>query len=461
MEADFGGLATVKARIFVSFFVGALSLSIVSCNEVAGRWSSSQDPFSSLSLQEASVKMNYAYVKSNILDKYCTSCHGNDGGVNLQSIEGVRAHSQSILIDMKNKTMPKGAGASTMTTGERQILYFWVKAGAPQGTAVVAPDVPAYPPLSSADAAVKLNYAYVQGKILIPYCMVCHGTAGDISVESLDQIRANSSKIMHAVAVDRSMPLGNLGKKITEDDRSVLYNWLLQGAPEGTDPAPSPFNINYPPLSSDDQQKLNYPYIRDNILIPKCVSCHGTSGHISLDNLASVQKSTKRIIYSVFSVAPTMPPFGVLKPGWNPVTQPTPDPLPAHRAFTDSELHIFYAWLTAGAPAGTLVDPPPIRPTYEDINQRIFQVRCMDCHDPSSKLGKNHPLTKEGLLNPQDDAVKPGHPETSSLFLSLEQKGTDPDTDPAPMPPAKKGYAPLKPEELQAVKDWILNGAKD
>jgi mono/diheme cytochrome c family protein len=462
-------LSKVRSSVsthFPCFLLAGLVLLTLGCNEISGRWSSSQDAFLPLSFQEASTEMNYSYVKSSILDKYCTSCHGNDGGVNLENVSGIRAHARDILSDISSHRMPKeGNGDPAMSDSDRRILYDWVKAGAPEGSTAV---VPSYPPLSDADAAEKLNYAYVQKQILIPYCMVCHREtegAGKISVESLDQIRAHSSAIMNAIAVTKKMPLGNAAKGMTEDDRSVLYNWLLAGAPQGTAAVPSPFDIHFPPLSdSDTQSKLNYPYIRDQILIPKCISCHGASGHLSLETLPAVQKSTKKILFAVFSIAPTMPPFGLLKPGWNSITQPLPDPVPPHRDLTDNDQQVFYAWLSAGAPAGvsTVVDPPLVQPNFTDIDQRIFQVRCMDCHSPSTKLGKEIPLTKQGLLNPQDNLVVPGHPEQSRLMLSLEQVSTnDPDSDPVPMPPIKKGYAKLPAGELKAIQDWISSGAKD
>ena len=77
---------------------------------------------------------------------------------------------------------------------------------------------------------------------------------------------------------------------------------------------------------------------------------------------------------------------------------------------------------------------------------------------------KKHPvaLTKEALLNPNDDYVKPGNPEGSSLYIALTQStAKDADPDPKPMPPASKGYTKLSPADLEAVKTWIKNGAKD
>jgi len=322
-------------RKLVVFLLGALALGLgtVACNQLSGQWSNSLDPYAPLTVQEASAKLNYAYIKNNILDRYCTSCHGTDGGVNLESPNSVRSYATKIMAVMADRSMPKDDTLGTMTVTDRAVLYNWAKAGAPTGTGAVQP---LYPPLSADDAALKLNYAYMQANILVPYCLACHGTAGKVNVESLDAIRANSKKIISTIAGSKSMPKGNRALKINEVDRAALYNWLVAGAPEGYAPVPSPF-ITLPALTDQEAaEKMNYNYVRDNIITPKCISCHGSSGHVDMQSYDSVVKNSKKIFFALFSTSPSMPPFGPLKPNWNSHTQPIPDPIPANRVLSSA-----------------------------------------------------------------------------------------------------------------------------
>jgi|GEM_PF-5256533 len=309
-----------------------------------------------------------------------------------------------------------------------------------------------FAPLSVEEASVKLNYAYVQGNILIPYCINCHGSDGGINLESISNIRANSQKILAAIAPPGRMPKGSAAGQMTLADRQVLYDWVNSGAPVGTGPIPNPIRT-YPPLSDADAKlKLNYTYIRDNIMIPKCVSCHNNTSKLNLEDFATIQKNSHSILVAVLGARASMPP-----------NRPATDQVPAFRSFNESEYQVFYNWLALGAPEGFPTEPlPPVQPTFADIDKRIFQTHCMDCHEPGTKTGKGDPLTKDGLVG-ADGSVKAGDPDHSDLIAALELTGPPP-TDPdalRPMPPAKKGYVRLPQEQIDVIRLWIKNGAKD
>ena len=69
--------------------------------------------------------------------------------------------------------------------------------------------------------------------ILQKYCSACHGSGSDIG-DVTDYATAFGMKesIFNTVTVDKSMPMGSAGKKITEDERNLIGQWVATGAAE-------------------------------------------------------------------------------------------------------------------------------------------------------------------------------------------------------------------------------------
>lgn len=74
--------------------------------------------------------------------------------------------------------------------------------------------------------------------------------------------------------------------------------------------------------------KISYSQVRDNILVPYCVACHGTQGGIRLESYSDLVKNSNAVYRSVF-VTGSMPKLSVL---------------PAE------EKAFFKAWMDAGYP---------------------------------------------------------------------------------------------------------------
>lgn len=190
-------------------------------------------------------------------------------------------------------------------------------------------------------------------------------------------------------------------------------------------------------LPTEEKHQLSYSYVVKKVFARNCVSCHGNSGDVNLETYAQIRSNLAKIKQSVF-VDHTMPKRGTL---------------------TDEEMSILWSWIDLDAPEfpknGTEdPPPPPITATYESINTNILQVTCIKCHT-AGKSAERVLLDKESLLNSPLELVLPGNAAESGLVIDLER------TDDKRMPPAKEGYSPLKPDQLQAVRDWINNGAKD
>lgn len=101
--------------------------------------------------------------------------------------------------------------------------------------------------------------------------------------------------------------------------------------------------------------------------------------------------------------------------------------------------------------------------TFQDLSRTVFAISCTSCHSsqngepPEAKID----LTSFAALTASNNQVSkhtpfiiPGSPETSRLYLAV-QSGDMPATE-----DGSKGK-PLEPEQIQAVYDWIKNGAVD
>ena len=190
-------------------------------------------------------------------------------------------------------------------------------------------------------------------------------------------------------------------------------------------------------LPADQRGNLSYALVSQKVFVPKCISCHGTSGGISLESYQSTLANIEKIKSSVFD-ARTMPKRGTLDP---------------------AELSVLWTWIEIGAPeqapgGGPGPTPLPLGPSFASIDQNIFQVKCLVCHSPGNP-GKRILLGKTDLLNSPLELVVPGNPDESGLVIAIER------ADDKRMPPAKDGYSELKVEEKSAIREWILNGAVD
>lgn len=190
-------------------------------------------------------------------------------------------------------------------------------------------------------------------------------------------------------------------------------------------------------LPPDQKAQLSYGLVDAQVLGPRCVACHGTSGGVSLERYSDVMANLDKIKNAVF-VTHTMPKRGDLN---------------------DREMSILWSWIEIGAPeqapgCGNECNPPPLEPTYDSIKQNIFERKCVACHSPGKPAARVS-LEKNDLLNSPLELALPGNPDESGLVIAVERN------DDKRMPPAKEGYSPLKTEEKSAIRDWIQNGAKD
>lgn len=83
----------------------------------------------------------------------------------------------------------------------------------------------------------------------------------------------------------------------------------------------------------------------------------------------------------------------------------------------------------------------------------VFQVKCIFCHnatDPDGGLD----LTTYSAATANFTIIFPGNPETSTLVWAIEGR-----LEVSPMPPI--GYRALTINQIDGIKTWITEGAKD
>lgn len=207
---------------------------------------------------------------------------------------------------------------------------------------------------------------------------------------------------------------------------------------------------SYSPKSSSgpttaEMASPGFDTVQKYVFTPYCVTCHGTSGGNRAGFNFETYNNTVPALDKILEEAVTtqgMPPAA---------------PLPAKlRQLVDT-------WIKSGAPLSgqNPVPHPPIQPApyppfgitarWSSISGLFKQPVCADCHNPDGDASKA-PITDLTFLFKADDKgrflVVPKDSSKSLLYKILKA---------GKMPKSR----PLDPKDIQAIADWIDNGALD
>lgn len=303
-------------------------------------------------------------------------------------------------------------------------------------------------PLSPAEKA-QLSFQKVFDRVIGPKCVSCHNeSTKELNLSTYEAVTAPGilSRIDDSVFVGKRMPKGG---SLSSEELQILRAWIDMGAPKdapgsqtpGPSPSPTPGSGG-----GSIPQDVGFDFVKQEVLNPRCISCHGPEATIPLDTYAQVKSRMPGIISSVL-VNKTMPKNATL---------------------TKREYDILLNWIgkgfpekpeNPGEPKPTPVPSPtpapvPLEPKFESIKANILSKKCVSCHSPGGEA-KNIPLiTREDLVDSPREIVMPGNPDESGIVISIER------IDDKRMPPPQVGGA-LSAAEIQAVRLWIQNGAKD
>lgn len=231
-------------------------------------------------------------------------------------------------------------------------------------------------------------------------------------------------------------------------------------------------SCNYTRTKIDGSKPLEgeskFQTIQRNILIPKCVSCHGGSSTSQDVDFSSFERVVRDPIVIPFQPEKSKL-FTSVKSRWMPKSG---SPL------SDGEIELIYQWILEGAaevelPVQTNPNPtptptqtpnpspiPPLKPEpkFSWLFTNFFSrsiggnQSCLECHSGPKPKGSVDLSSYQKLMDSEGIMSKPIVPE------SPEESGVYDQLIRQKMPPF-----PLKPsqEEVKAVYEWIQNGAKN
>jgi mono/diheme cytochrome c family protein len=96
---------------------------------------------------------------------------------------------------------------------------------------------------------------------------------------------------------------------------------------------------------------------------------------------------------------------------------------------------------------------PTIEPTFVSIRDNVFSPHCVKCHGQGADHDDIDIFNLDTLTGPKGWVV-PSDPDKSELYQDLIKTGK------GRMPPLKTGPG-LPADQIDVIRTWILNGAKD
>lgn len=342
--------------------------------------------------------------------------------------------------------------------------------------------------VSTNEERSQVSFDIVRSQVLIPKCISCHGSSGGINLETHDAVIKNLAAIENSIFVKRSMPKTGF---LTLDEMNLLRAWIKAGAPfDSAEPTPSdPSQPTVPPVVNNpnetpvpqpsprpnppamgnpgppiSEEQLTYELVRKEVFVPSCVRCHGNSAGVRLDSYQKI-KSQISAIKRATLIDRSMPQDGPLsarqekllsdwiKKGAPQFGSSRPDPEQPPRPPEPPSVPEPEDPPPTNEPEPGQPPTIPLGPTFTAIKENIFLKRCTTCHSETGS-GKRIPLaTKEDLLNSPLELVIPKNSDESGLVLAITR------TDDKRMPPPPRKS--LTEDEINAIKLWIQNGAKD
>lgn len=187
--------------------------------------------------------ISYQEVKNKVFSPKCISCHGNSGGVNLESYSNARSHLDQIAnSSLINRTMPK-TGNEPLTAGEYLLLAAWIKAGGPE-TPLSGGEIPPPNPVE----VLKPEFLSIKKLIIDRKCISCHKPDGKASrvplntpQEMIDSpleivIPGNADESGLILSLDwenstRPMPPKSSGiSQVSAAEVEIVKDWINKGA---------------------------------------------------------------------------------------------------------------------------------------------------------------------------------------------------------------------------------------
>lgn len=215
-------------------------------------------------------------------------------------------------------------------------------------------------PLSSAELSSSVSFETVYERVFRPNCITCHGNLGGVNLESRQSAREAIERIHQMTLVEKRMPPPP-NPPLNEEERTILASWIKKEGDErpGNAPTPTPYPEPAPrpdpmpepiPRPSPRPNPVLTPTFRSiqqQILAPKCITCHRAGGRASGIPFTSLNE----ILQSPYElVVPERPEESgivlALKPG---ARKPMPPVGSGFPPVTSRELKAIEEWIRKGA----------------------------------------------------------------------------------------------------------------
>jgi hypothetical protein len=219
----------------------------------------------------------------------------------------------------------------------------------------------------------------------------------------------------------------------------------------------------------------NLASIQDTVFTPRCAVCH-TAGGVHAMHLDSKETSHANLVdvgsdscVGLLRVEPEEPDDSCLVLKLEDSGGFAGVPMPKDSSPLDQlQIVAIRLWILDGA---LLDEPEPLLPTLASIQEKIFTPSCAyaGCHTATHPLGldltseaTSH-LTLVDVLSSMcgNDRVEPGDPERSCLVWKVEGPDAGWSYNGFQMPRGDNPVSPnpLSPEQIAAIRGWILDGA--
>lgn len=200
--------------------------------------------------------LDFKTIQATVLEPKCVGCHGDSGGVNLESYASVKNHLSKIEVMVSTGKMPP---KKPLDAALKDQLLAWIQSGAPETPAsCTPPEVEPPPPLEPTYNSMKLHF-------LEQKCIVCHSGSAPRALADIlkkggddddddddddkpdfstykkmiankklfDFKKPHKSKIVDEVLDGDMPPSWSSAKQLTQLEIQTLIEWINRGLPEG------------------------------------------------------------------------------------------------------------------------------------------------------------------------------------------------------------------------------------
>lgn len=185
--------------------------------------------------------ISYKEIKAKVFDKSCIGCHGDSGGVSLESYTAAYQHLEAIRRTvLLRKSMPKSPFKS-LTRSQLEMVTAWLEAGGPEKP------LDGSDPGESDETELNPTFASIKTHILDKKCLSCHSVGNEaarIPLTTRDDLLNSPLDIVLPGDPDESglmivieagarkfMPPTRSGiTPVTEEQKRVIREWIEKGA---------------------------------------------------------------------------------------------------------------------------------------------------------------------------------------------------------------------------------------